>query len=469
MKTNHSTTPPRILLGVVFALFALLTSSASAQQFSSSSSAPLPKQQATNSAQATNEPSSKLPEAVATQNDAVSNPSPSGTPRPNSPLDCREFPDVTPNLPYYEAVQYLTCKDFVRGNTDGLFHPERNVNRAEFATMLVAAFAWRKPLTPSSGQSFSDVPPSNAFFVAIETARAYGIINGYPDGTFRPWNPISRSEEIVILVNTAAFPSYNPPNPDFVDVPVGYWAYVAIETAYQQSVAQGNNGYFSPNAYAIRGDTARFIFKSANGPFNGMLGHCCRTSPEVGQYEGSNNMVYDYPNPSGPVQPIIPGGRMTGRHDYPYSYVKVDVVDIKWEPTALQWLKTHENDTYPNKLSASIVLHAFTAGTNGCTPGNWTNVYSNLPDRAVPWIKSACYLDNSEVRFYMNTMQNLRSDTTYSVHGEFVVDDSIGPGYTGSINVDNYWFQRFNDIVYNRDAMQQMCYSGSNLIPTWCR
>ncbi len=324
-------------------------------------------------------------------------------------------------------------------------------------------------MTPSSGQSFTDMPPSNPFFVAIETAHAYGVINGYPDGTFRPWNHISRSEEIVILVNTAAFPSYNPPNPDFVDVPTNYWAYVAIETAYQQSVVQGNNGYFYPGALAIRGDIAKFVFKSSNGPSNGMLGHCCRYSPDVGQYEGSNNMVYDYVNPSGPVQPIIPGGRMIGSHNYPNSYVKADVVDIKWEPTALQWLKTHENDNYPNKLSASIVFHAFTAGTTACTPGYWTGMFTTLPDFAPFYFKSACYLDSAEVRVFMNTMQNLRSDTTYSVHAEFAVDGSVGPGYTGSINVDNYWFERTRDLVYHRDSMNRMCYSGSNLIPTWCR
>lgn len=356
----------------------------------------------------------------------------------------------------------------VHGDADGLFHPTRNVSRAEFATMVVAAFVWHKPLVPSSGQTFSDVPRSSPFFSAIETAHSYGVINGYPDGTFRPNNPVKRSEGIVILVNAAAFPPYIPMRPDFADVPRSYWAYIAIETAYQQSVIELNNGYFYPENYAIRGDVAQFVFKSANGPYNGMLDHCCRTSPDVGQYEGSNNMVYDYVSPRGPVQPIIPGGRMIGRHDYPNSNVKADVVDIKWTSVAVQWLKNNQYENGGN-YSASVVFHAFTANTNACTPGYWTNYYSTLPNNVL-YTKPACSpYDLGELRAYMSTMQNLDSNATYSVHAEFVVDGSIGPGYTGSINVDNYWFQRAGDIVEHRDSMRQMCYSGSNLIPTWCR
>jgi S-layer homology domain len=54
--------------------------------------------------------------------------------------------------------------------------------------------------TPTGGQqTFTDVPSTNVFFVSIETAHQKGVINGYPDGTFRPGNNIRRDEMAQIV------------------------------------------------------------------------------------------------------------------------------------------------------------------------------------------------------------------------------------------------------------------------------
>jgi S-layer homology domain len=58
------------------------------------------------------------------------------------------------------------------------------------------------PATPS----FSDVPPSNVFYSAIETAHAHGVINGYSDGTFRPNNNIRRDEMCQIVYKGVTTP-----------------------------------------------------------------------------------------------------------------------------------------------------------------------------------------------------------------------------------------------------------------------
>jgi hypothetical protein len=56
---------------------------------------------------------------------------------------------------------------------------------------------------PNQGH-FSDVPSGSTFYCYIETAYAHGIINGYPDGTFRPGNPAARGQisKIVYLAVT---------------------------------------------------------------------------------------------------------------------------------------------------------------------------------------------------------------------------------------------------------------------------
>jgi S-layer homology domain len=77
--------------------------------------------------------------------------------------------------------------------------PNRPITRGQLTKLVVNAAGY--PLfTPTSGQqTFSDVPSTNVFFVSIETAHQKGVINGYPDGTFRPNNNIRRDEMAQIV------------------------------------------------------------------------------------------------------------------------------------------------------------------------------------------------------------------------------------------------------------------------------
>ena len=84
--------------------------------------------------------------------------------------------------------------------------PNRPITRGQLTKLVVGAAGY--PLfTPTGGQqTFSDVPPSNVFFVSIETAHSKGVINGYPDGTFRPNNNIRRDEMAQIVYKGVTTP-----------------------------------------------------------------------------------------------------------------------------------------------------------------------------------------------------------------------------------------------------------------------
>jgi hypothetical protein len=55
------------------------------------------------------------------------------------------------------------------------------------------------PLVNPPVPTFTDVPPSHPFYQAIETAVAHGIISGYSDGTFRPYNNATRGQASKII------------------------------------------------------------------------------------------------------------------------------------------------------------------------------------------------------------------------------------------------------------------------------
>ncbi len=85
------------------------------------------------------------------------------------------------------------------GTQPPCYLPNRAITRGQLTKLVVNAGGYTL-ITPTGGQQdFSDVPPSNVWFVTIETAYHNGIINGYPDHTFLPNNPIRRDEMAQIV------------------------------------------------------------------------------------------------------------------------------------------------------------------------------------------------------------------------------------------------------------------------------
>lgn len=106
---------------------------------------------------------------------------------------------------------------------------------------------------PAQAQStFPDVPSSYWAEKFIQPLAARGIIAGFPDGTFRPEEPVTRAQ-FAAMINRA----FNKPfvrNPfDFTDVPRTYWAYDAIQKAYRMGFMAGfPGGEFQPDQNIFR-------------------------------------------------------------------------------------------------------------------------------------------------------------------------------------------------------------------------
>jgi hypothetical protein len=127
--------------------------------------------------------------------------------------------------------------------------------------IVVLSQGWSlvNPLVPS----FSDVPRGSTFYEYIETARARGIIEGYPDGTFRPGANVSRGQVCKIVALARGWKLINPFVATFSDVPRGSTFYEYIETAVQKGVVNGyGNGTFGPGNPAARGQIAKIVYLS---------------------------------------------------------------------------------------------------------------------------------------------------------------------------------------------------------------
>src|SRR5207248_10552000 len=90
------------------------------------------------------------------------------------------FSDVSPSDYFYTAVRYLYCAGVISGYADGYFRPFNNTTRGQLSKIIVLAVGWTDPC-PTVGH-FSDVPPGSTYLCFIETAYAHEITSGYADG-----------------------------------------------------------------------------------------------------------------------------------------------------------------------------------------------------------------------------------------------------------------------------------------------
>ncbi|MBD2213014.1 family 10 glycosylhydrolase [Nostoc linckia FACHB-104] len=92
----------------------------------------------------------------------------------------------------------LSGRRLINGYPNGTFRPDNSVTRAEFAALIAKVFT----LTSKRKYSpFTDVPTNHWAANVIKNAYEAGFISGYPDKTFRPNNRISRGDVLVAIVN----------------------------------------------------------------------------------------------------------------------------------------------------------------------------------------------------------------------------------------------------------------------------
>ena len=145
------------------------------------------------------------------------------------------------NNPHEESIEFLAN----RGITDGcepdlkLYCPDQPVTRAQMATFLILALG--ETGTSTSGPSrFSDVPDDSWFRPYVERLAELEISVGYPDGTFRPQEPVTRAHMALFL--TRAFDGLAPveaPTGVFDDVPADASYAAAVEGILAAGVTQG--------------------------------------------------------------------------------------------------------------------------------------------------------------------------------------------------------------------------------------
>ncbi|MBQ8942687.1 MAG: S-layer homology domain-containing protein [Firmicutes bacterium] len=108
-----------------------------------------------------------------------------------------KFTDVDKNAWYYAAVMWAADNNIVYGIGNDMFAPDTSITREDTAAII---FRYMGIDAAEENNGFSDTDEISGYAKdAVNTLSAQGIINGYPDNTFRPKNTITRAEAAAVL------------------------------------------------------------------------------------------------------------------------------------------------------------------------------------------------------------------------------------------------------------------------------
>ena len=111
---------------------------------------------------------------------------------------CENFSDVDEQAWYAPYITSAVNKGVINGQGEGIFGVGQIVTRQDMAVMLYRTIV--KKDAHESSSEFSDIDTVSEYAKeAVKYMNATGILNGYEDGTFRPFNPVTRAETAVAV------------------------------------------------------------------------------------------------------------------------------------------------------------------------------------------------------------------------------------------------------------------------------
>lgn len=159
-------------------------------------------------------------------------------------------------------LNYWIQKNVIR--TDSKFNPNKAVTRGEFASYLARALE----LPASTKYTFKDLKANSGLTIEIQNAAGAGLLSGYPDGTFRPNDKITRQQmagmiykafrymDLPIQKTNFTFKDTHKISPNFRD---------AVSAAVHLGIIRGdhqkNGVYFKPQDSATIAHAAAFLFR----------------------------------------------------------------------------------------------------------------------------------------------------------------------------------------------------------------
>ncbi|MBB6446754.1 leucine-rich repeat domain-containing protein [Bacillus benzoevorans] len=173
------------------------------------------------------------------------------------------FKDVSASYTFYDEVLYLSGKGVISGYADGTFKPNITVTRAQAAMMLGRALNLNGE---PRNTKFKDVTAYVTGSGYIAAAVEKGIISGYADGTYRPYDSVTRGQMAIFLNRAFSLTQGNVNG--FSDITAKIAAYQSILNVSANGIASGYaDGTYRPNLAVTRGQFSAFMARTLEPSF----------------------------------------------------------------------------------------------------------------------------------------------------------------------------------------------------------
>jgi len=168
------------------------------------------------------------------------------------------------------AIEALTAKHIVQGTSETLFSPSKAVTRAEFSSMIVKALSLDRLITDRKEEAaYSDVRKGDWYYEDVKIMHQLQITKGYDDGTFKPNEPVTREQMVVMMMNALQIlgqvqgGNAQASGKVFADQnAISSWAKSSVNKAKEMKIISGTGqNLFMPKQSSNRADTAVLIWK----------------------------------------------------------------------------------------------------------------------------------------------------------------------------------------------------------------
>ncbi len=175
------------------------------------------------------------------------------------------FPDIPDGYWAKPFIEVVAGQKLMTALADGKFSPDQAMTRADFAQALQQVLAL--PTLAPSG-SYPDVAADNPNLKAIQAVTKAGFMRGYPDGQFKPNQPVTRQDVLVTLMSGL---NLQPPQDaaqvlqtfqDANQIPVWANGKIAAATANNLVVNYPDVKTLQPQKTATRGEVAAFLYQA---------------------------------------------------------------------------------------------------------------------------------------------------------------------------------------------------------------
>src|SRR3989339_13427 len=174
----------------------------------------------------------------------------------------KTFIDVPSDYWAKDAIEHLATLGMIEGYPDNTFRPEQPLTRGELAVLLVKAKGFGVDKSIKE-DLFIDVDKDNWAAPYIKVALEKNYVSGYGDGKFKPWKVVDKAEAITVLTKFAGLiiPPTVSSNP-YSDVNKIHWAARYIIAAKEAGFLEYlSGGLFEPNNPFTRAEAAEVIGK----------------------------------------------------------------------------------------------------------------------------------------------------------------------------------------------------------------